>query len=56
MTAPTFHDLPELIDGETATAWTWGDRVGASAFPAERSVKPERHEQKPPEKSWEAAQ
>jgi hypothetical protein len=30
MTAPTLHDLPELIDGEPATAWTLGDQVGMS--------------------------
>jgi hypothetical protein len=25
MTAPTCHDLPELIEGEPATAWSWGE-------------------------------
>lgn len=25
---PTLHDLPELIESDPATAWTWGDREG----------------------------
>lgn len=29
ITAPACHDLPELIEGDPATAWTW-DREGES--------------------------
>ncbi len=28
MTVPTCHDLPVLIEGDPATAWTWGDPLG----------------------------
>ena len=28
MTAPTCRDLPELIESDPATAWSWGDPLG----------------------------
>lgn len=39
MTVPTCHDLPVLIDGDPATAWTW-DREGPEASRPTSSMAP----------------
>ena len=40
MTVPTCHDLPELIESDPATAWTWGDREGPEASRPASSMAP----------------
>lgn len=40
MIAPTCHDLPELIESDPATAWSWGDREGPEASRPASSMAP----------------
>jgi hypothetical protein len=37
---PTCHDLAELIDGDPATAWAWGDREGECTALGGQSLRP----------------
>jgi len=39
-TAPTCHDLAEMIESDPATVWTWGDREGPQASRPASSMVP----------------